>query len=329
MDIVIPLATGIGENLELKYALRSIDKNLSGYNRIFIVSDVLPSWAQGVQLIKAKDNHLHNKDANIIDKVKKACTEIKDLSDVFLFWSDDQALLKPCKCSEITPVYSTLTPDLTEDSTWRRRLRNTIEYLTKQNKSGTHWDSHVPQPYSKKLFIQVMDQVPYQTEPGFAINTLFFNYIGEKPIVQKDTVKCTVEEKVDDLKFHEQVESARWIGYNDTGWKQCVKTFFERVFTKSKYEKEKTEMELLKMKEHTVMSMKKLHSVLRKPYMVVGLMDSILSYLPQLEPQYNLILHKIKKLPVEQRNDKTKLNLLCAKIYAETRTTLWKVITTN
>lgn len=329
MDIVIPLATGIGENLELKYALRSIEKYLTGYNRVFIVSDVLPSWAQNVLLIKAQDTHKHNKDANIIDKVRKACTQIMDLSDTFLFWSDDQVLLKSCKCSDITPVYSTLTPEFDPETTWRKRLRNTADLLTRKNKAGTHWDAHVPQPINKKKFIEVTESVDYAQVPGYAINTLYFNMVDTKPVVQKDTVKCTVEDKMDLFKFHELVREKRWLGYNDTGWNYCVKSYLERSFTKSNFEKEKTEMEIIRMKEYHMLSMRDLNTVLKKPYMVMNLMDNILSYLPQLEAQFNKIIDKTRNWSVEDRNDKVKLNQLCTKLYAEVKTSIRKVIYSN
>jgi hypothetical protein len=329
MDIVIPLASASGDNFELRYALRSIEKYLTGHNRIFIVSDVLPYWAQNVLLIKAQDPHKHNKDANIIDKVRKACTQIMDLSDTFLFWSDDQVLLKPCKCSDITPVYSTLTPAFEPETTWRKRLKNTVDTLAKKNKAGTHWDAHVPQPFNKKLFIEITESVDYAQVPGYAINTLYFNMSDTKPVVQKDTVKCTVEDKMDLFKFHELVREMRWLGYNDMGWTHCVKTYLERVLTKSNFEKEKTEMEIIKMKENHMLSMREINTALKKPYMVMNLMDNILSYLPQLETQFNKILDKTRGWSTEDKSDKVKMNQLCTKLYAEVKTSIRKVIYSN
>ena len=48
MDIVIPLGTGSRwQNNELRFALRSIEKYLTGYDKIFIIGEC-PSYLQNI-----------------------------------------------------------------------------------------------------------------------------------------------------------------------------------------------------------------------------------------------------------------------------------------
>src|SRR4051812_35587008 len=89
MDILIPLGRGSSwQNNELRYALRSVEKHLSGYDNIFIVGEK-PDWIQNITHIPFEDKPGYgNRDRNIFNKILAG---IKDerLSYEFMFMSDD------------------------------------------------------------------------------------------------------------------------------------------------------------------------------------------------------------------------------------------------
>lgn len=118
MDIVIPLGKGGHKfgDIELKYALRSIEKYLTGYRDIFIVGEYpvgissktekTPSGltvASGLFFIPAKDTPMR-KQFSIMNKL---LTAIKHpcLSEDFLYFNDDHFLLKPLHVSDIKNWY--------------------------------------------------------------------------------------------------------------------------------------------------------------------------------------------------------------------------------
>ena len=90
MDIVIPYG---GDGESIKYALRSIEKNFD-YGNIFIVTDKPCHHLNHKNLffINKGDKHMSNKDANLFDKVIAACEN--GVGEDFVFWSDDQAILR-------------------------------------------------------------------------------------------------------------------------------------------------------------------------------------------------------------------------------------------
>ena len=97
-DVVIPLGIKSYENnnFEIKVAVASIKKYFKCLNRIIIVSQIEPIKELGddVIWIFQDDIYTHDKDANIIEKVRKAIETIPDLTDDFMMWSDDQLITK-------------------------------------------------------------------------------------------------------------------------------------------------------------------------------------------------------------------------------------------
>ena len=97
-DIVIPLGVKSfeNENFEIKVAVASIRKYCKFTNRIIIVSQITPIKDLGDDIVWVyqDDIYSHDKDANIIEKVRAAIENISDLTDDFIMWSDDQFITK-------------------------------------------------------------------------------------------------------------------------------------------------------------------------------------------------------------------------------------------
>lgn len=93
-DVVIPLGIKSYENnnFEIRVAVASIKKYFKCLKRIIIVSQIEPIKELGNDIIWVyqDDIYTHDKDANIIEKVRKAIETIPDLTDDFIMWSDDQ-----------------------------------------------------------------------------------------------------------------------------------------------------------------------------------------------------------------------------------------------
>ena len=236
-DIVIPLGSGSKHNnFELRMALRGIDRFVRDPGQVYIVSDQLPEWVQNVIHLPADDPHKHNKDANIIDKLLLA-TACPELSEEFIFWSDDQILLKPCCLHKLPAIYNPRRRrDFNAPRIWHRRMRNTFDYLQKRNKFlECNYESHTPQRFNKKLFSALFRSADYAREPGYCINTLYFGFYGTGGKLEQSMVKSTCEQP---LKLNQLPADKLFLGYNDAALQGGLKPLLEAYFpTPCSYEK--------------------------------------------------------------------------------------------
>ncbi len=93
MDIVIALGTGSRwMDNELKYALRSIEAYLEGFDGKVVLVGEKPKWVRNVHHIAFEDVP-GRKNFSIFQKIVTGSEWID--SDDFIFWNDDHFLLKP------------------------------------------------------------------------------------------------------------------------------------------------------------------------------------------------------------------------------------------
>ncbi len=236
-DIVIPLSSGSRyDDLELRMALRSIACYAFNTGNIYIVSAAPPEWLNNVNILNIADTHKHNKDANIIDKLL-AAADLPALSENFIFWSDDQLALHRFDLSRL-PVSCNLRKykHFSSDRIWHRRMRNTFEYLQKNNiKLNCNFDSHLPMPMKKELFKKIMQDADYAREPGYCINTLYCGMAGYRGGIAQNQIKYTVEtsEKINKLP-----QDKLFLGYNDAAMQSDLPQLLQEHFKKKcKYEK--------------------------------------------------------------------------------------------
>lgn len=229
MDIVIPY-DGRGEGL--KFVLRSIE-NYFEVGKVFLVTSEPVPWVKNVEIISKKDVHTSNKDANLFDKVFSAIEA--GISEDFMFWSDDQILLRK---TQPQIVYNVRNPFKLKETKWQLRMQRTANFILEKTgvKLTYNYDSHVPQPMTKTNFLKIKE-VDYQSGLGFCICTLYFGLSKIPATKSQDEVKFTAEsDKKIDVKL---LESKIWLGFNELGFsKGGVKEFLEKKFPqKSHYEK--------------------------------------------------------------------------------------------
>lgn len=239
IDVVYPIAGGtqgrksIGsrwDNNELRYSLRSLEKNFPNLGRVFIVG-YKPEWLTGVTHIPAEDIHHKNKDANLIDKVLLACNA--DVSETFVRLSDDQCLLRPWGGGE---AYHAGSADVNRKGRWWRRMARTCDHLKAMGLPTHYYETHSPQPVNREEFKLVMGAVDYQTPPGMNINTLYFNSV--------DIPRHSIKGKKASFHNPATIEAIRkgsegrvFFGYSEAGTTDVLKGFLEEQFpTPSRFE---------------------------------------------------------------------------------------------
>lgn len=171
------------EILEIEYVIKSIKKFCTSFvDRIFVIGDDVPKSIENDVIVYHCDNpYTHCKDANLIHKIRFACTEIKDLSDDFLVVSDDQIVTKESNWDDFVPRLNkklTFNKSLLSKGDWKVQLYHTLEQFNSKN----IFEPHIWSPMNKNKFLEMCDRFDYQHNSNCIVFTLYYNFIKQKPI---------------------------------------------------------------------------------------------------------------------------------------------------
>lgn len=147
-DVLIPYKSEQNTG-ELKFALRSIEKNLTGYNQIFIIGDK-PKWLKNIIHIPARD-YAGRKAYSIMQKTLKGCND-KRLSNDFIFTNDDIYFLKPINVNEIKYWYEGTLEDWLKKSDsgkYKIQIKNTMKLI---GLPSFYFDIHCPIVFNKYIY---------------------------------------------------------------------------------------------------------------------------------------------------------------------------------
>lgn len=152
MTIIIPYKSEVHNGLELRYALRSIEKHLQGYDEVILIGDC-PEWCKCNCIFKI--DIPGRKEFNIYRKLLFAC-ELSEVTENFLMWNDDHFLLKPLHVNDIKYWHNgSLENQLGGSARNRTSIQNTITMLRNiygEKKELLNFDIHVPIIYNKHHF---------------------------------------------------------------------------------------------------------------------------------------------------------------------------------
>lgn len=246
VDIVYVLGTGSKwNNNEIRFSLRSIERNLLDYGNVFIVGEC-PDFLQNVIHIPANDIFEPglNADGNIITKVLAACNDER-LSDNFLFINDDHLVLHPIAAADVPPLHkgdmTTFHPSYWELNFWRKRLLRTKNVLFENGLSTLHFDCHTPIVFNKHLFRDVVTRFEYQEDIGYTMKSLYGNVIYPDGPFLNDQ-KRTIFRHYQLAEIDERLEDPTFVSFNDDGLNTSLKWWLiDKFRSKSRYEKNQAE----------------------------------------------------------------------------------------
>jgi hypothetical protein len=228
-DIVFPLGTGSKwSNNEIRFAIRTIYKNLKGFRNIYIIGED-PGFLHGPNLfiIPFTDPYNPNKnaDGNIITKVLRACLE-PNLSDNFLFINDDNYIIKPMHVNDIYPFHkgnmNDIDPNTFDKSIWGRRLGRTRMHLLNHGQQPLHFDHHAPIMFNKALFQEIVKQYDYSGDIGLTIKSLYGSHVyPDAPVMKGEKVAIFKPSKFAEINTF--LKSALFAASNDPGLNDSFK----------------------------------------------------------------------------------------------------------
>ena len=235
MDVIIPhCSESYWESQELRYCLRSIEKNFKDLGNVYI-HGYCPPFVKNV-IHNPIEYTYESKGARIIAKLLYACNNPNVSSD-YLFIADDNCFLKPMGREDIKPYY---TYDMKGESLrkgnklWMQCLRNTRRTLLKEKLPCFNHEPHTPLIINKNAFKKVMAKYDWINTlyPTFS---LYFNNILSVHEQLPPDYRVFYDKEGADLNL---IEGKSFLAYNDLGLSSKLQFKLADLFPmKSRFEK--------------------------------------------------------------------------------------------
>lgn len=224
-DIIIPLKHDTSSQyLQLKIALRSIWRYAHNLGDIYVCTPVGVPWLRHANIVQCADDTTKCKDFNILNKLKTAA---QYCNDSILFWSDDQLLTSDLDLDAAPVVRNRRSLQYLKQgklTKWRKALISTMQMFPSLQ---YNYQSHVPQPYNKKLLLQL------QAPEVFTVNTLYYGTHNIKSTVNQGDVKVTLQKGSVTLPQKLKL----YMGHDEASWRAGIKQKLFQMFPeKSKYQ---------------------------------------------------------------------------------------------
>lgn len=198
LDILIPLGDGSvwGNNNELRYCLRSIERYATGYDRIFIVGED-PGFLNGngrVTFFPLPEIEA-NKEARIASKILRAFEET-DIADDAVMFNDDYVLTAAVDLRTL-PFYhrGELSLGIPSQGSvlYRAALGDTVRALRQAGRPTLHYDVHMPMILNRHKFIGLNDWWTRSEKAwqGFVCKSIYANNLDN--IDSQFTVDCKLQ----------------------------------------------------------------------------------------------------------------------------------------
>ena len=149
MDLLYPIGTGSKwKNHELLFSLRSVEKNLKGVGRVFVVGEKPEFLSSKAMHIPCSDldSPQVNPTLNVIIKIQAAIEA--GISENFLLMNDDFIILKAIHCQSMPLLHKGFFSDYPytywNAGNYRQRMRATYELLLKEVDEPKNFGVHVP-----------------------------------------------------------------------------------------------------------------------------------------------------------------------------------------
>ncbi len=240
IDLVYVLGSGsCWKNNELRFSLRSVQKNLMGVRKIFVVGEDPGFLTEEIIHIPHPDPLSQNADGNMALKILRACQE-KNLSNDFLFMNDDFIINRPIHAAEIPYMHKedmkTRGEKFWTSQFYRYRLRRTFDVLKERGLPTLQYDYHAPIIFNKHQFPKVMAQFDFQADIGYTFRSLYGNCLG-LPAIPVTGHKVTIYGQYNIQQINRMVQMHTFVGYNDQGFNDSLKLWLWQNFPeRSKYE---------------------------------------------------------------------------------------------
>lgn len=240
---VIPFVDSTAKWEELKYALRSIAKNVNNNAKVCIIGAGLPPFVnpETVTLIECAQvkGMKFAKTYDSIEKLK-AAIEHPEVPERFIYTYDDTVILQQIPSFEDVPMVavSHINPEKISDmdgsAIWKEVLQNTVGRLKANNLPLLNYETHLPRAFTKEKVKSVIEKFGFQKRP-YLFSTLYFNSLEEKDVILllKDAVnlKADIRKPLTPDEIKAEVQGKLFLNYNDAGLNEHLKDYLMEAFS--------------------------------------------------------------------------------------------------
>lgn len=216
------------DSLELRYSLRSIEKNLE-HNKVFLIGDK-PEWIQNIIYIPFQETTKY-KGYNTTCKIYHL-PNIQELSEDFVLFCDDIYCLKPVKQIVTYKGKDTLKNLLNfrkkHNKHWRA-LNRVLEIFP----DALNYDVHHPYLLNKTLLNILSKKYPVDINKIYALSSLYNNEFKIEGTLVRDNKVKTIESFNQVLKNNPEFFSTNNIFVKNKEVQETMQKLFPN---KSKYE---------------------------------------------------------------------------------------------
>lgn len=250
-DIVIPYVHKKASSDELKYAIRSIEKNFKDPFRVIIIGD-LPPWANDklkefnipATLISGMP-YCHAFDVN--NKIRLVLSSGL-LGDSFIYTYDDIMFIAPVSYPDITLLKADsliqgedhILQNSTGSRKWNNLLIHAYQFLVKQNKPTYCYETHLPRHF-RTIQLQILFDDPLLQVDPFLFSTLYYNMnFKTKPVIIGDprcNIKAGLQSQENVKTIRRLCEGKKFLNFNNKGVNPQLFKFLHELFPdKSSFE---------------------------------------------------------------------------------------------
>lgn len=234
--IVIPLAPSKIGHLDLRFALRSIEKHVSNVKNIVLVGEK-PHWAKNVDVIPHSDEADPKwKERNIYRKIQASCLSGL-VTDDFFFANDDHVFLESIDATEY-PFYfkGTATDSFINNrgSKYRITMSHLRKFLDARAFPDRNYDTHCPIIYNKSKFMDSFSEFDWNSPYGIGIKSVYCAVNRVEGVYMKD---CKMVKKMTLSEVRMRCDGRHVISFTDAPLKAGLLEYLEEKFpSKSIYE---------------------------------------------------------------------------------------------
>jgi hypothetical protein len=234
---------------ELRYSLRSLEKNLQQEFTVYLVGDK-PDWITNVI-------HLpHTREEGVVDTATydanrklKLFIDQPDAPDYFIRMNDDIYLLQPVNSIDLEVTryirtYGELKSGmLSGGENWKKAVMRSVMAVREKGYKGYMTESHCPEFINRALMKAVYEMYA-PIENRLLTSTLYFNtfphstYINDKKTERALFYGVESEYSYSSTNVVEKIAGKRYLNHNDVGLNDELKKVISTLFPeKSKFEK--------------------------------------------------------------------------------------------
>ena len=235
LDIVIPLGKSKTDYLDLRFALRSLEKFGKGLGNVYIIGEK-PSWIHNVKHFYVPDVKGEQwKERNIYVKTRFAC-ELPKLSENFLFSNDDIVLLQEVDLATYPYYYkgTCYGSMLKNKCKYRATMNHTRNWLEANGNEDLNADGHCPILFNKKEFIDTFTDEMWDKPFGYGMKTI---YCGKNSKEMEFMADCKFHARLTKEDVRLYTNGRHVMSFSDGSLRTGVKEYLgELLPTPSKFE---------------------------------------------------------------------------------------------